>query len=199
MAKRIRRNETINIAPDIIGFYRDYEPAAYDQRTEMDLDPRNIEHKILIYERQVNGWFLEKAKGLLRTKDGGFIILMICLAYFEGVTQYRLGRSVRGQSSSDFKAGFLNVFPNTEVLNIDALYSKGRCGLFHVGMVYGDIVISSNYNVAIQFMPNNDIRINPRLLLLEICRDFNSYIDQLHSNLNVELRRNFDQMFTVTD
>ncbi len=36
-----------------------------------------IEHKIMIFERQVNGWFLERASAILGEENNGFVILMI--------------------------------------------------------------------------------------------------------------------------
>lgn len=89
MSKQIKRNEDIYLAVEILGKYQDGNPVAIDQRSGETLDPRNIDHKIKIYEREVKEWFLNIASGLIASNgfNNGFIVLMICMAYFEGVEQ----------------------------------------------------------------------------------------------------------------
>ena len=61
MAKQIRRNYTIDIAPDILGFYENFMPKAFDRRNAKELNPNDMDDKIYIYDRQVNEWFLKRA------------------------------------------------------------------------------------------------------------------------------------------
>ena len=96
MAKKLRQNQSIYIAPEITGsLNNNYEPVVLDERNNNYLDPRSIDDKTIIYERQVLEWFLKPAQNLIRyrNKNKGFIVLMICLSYLEGVEQYRQGRS----------------------------------------------------------------------------------------------------------
>jgi len=57
MAKQIRQDEDIYVAPDILGVYRNATYFAYDKRNNIYLNPSNIDDKIIIYERQVKEWF----------------------------------------------------------------------------------------------------------------------------------------------
>ena len=91
MAKQVQPGENIYIALGITG-KRDEndELFIYDDSTGDRLYPEeNIEDKIRILKRQVNGWFLERAKSLLRNEKNGFVILMIATACIEGMEQYR--------------------------------------------------------------------------------------------------------------
>ena len=88
MAKKLRQGQRILIAPGIEGWIDgDGNPRIQDIRKDSfgeDLDPRSIETKILIYERQVKEWFLIPALHLSCQKDGGFLSLMAGCSYIEG-------------------------------------------------------------------------------------------------------------------
>lgn len=95
MPKRLR-TDPIFIASDILGKINiNGSTDVRDLRTGRTLDPNNEFDKIYIYERQVIDWFLKPATNLSRykNKNKGFIVLMICISYLEGVEQYRRGRS----------------------------------------------------------------------------------------------------------
>lgn len=178
MAKRLRQNRPIYIAPDIIGELNDrYEPYVFDERNGNALNARNINDKIVIYERQVFDWFLNPARNLIRyrNRNKGFIVLMICLSYIEGVEQYRQGQDSNGQSRRFFIDSMERIYPNTyNQQDIGDLYREARCGLFHNGMVKGRIIINNNFPVSLTFN-NGDIEISPSKLLRDIRTDFQSY------------------------
>lgn len=96
MSKKLR-SEPIYIAPQIKGHLNDhYKPIIFDERNRIELNARDVDDKITIYERQVKDWFLTPAFEILNEKENcGFIVLMTCLSYFEGKQQY-----VEGQSSN---------------------------------------------------------------------------------------------------
>lgn len=198
MPKRIRRNYEIYIAPDIIGFYDNNGRAiAIDEKERVNLDPNNIDDKIYIYERQVKKWFLEKANRLVKGKNNGFIILLICLSYLEGVEQYIRGQSSNRQSKEFFRYSMHRIYPNRFQDNeLDNLYSEARCGLFHNGMVSGKILISSTYNNSVNIPDNDTIQINPQLLLNDINQDFKDYLMILKNTQNNNERNRFDNMFS---
>lgn len=196
MAKRIR-NETIEIAPFIIGNIQDdgnYFVA--DQKNNTLLNPENVDDKIKIYERQVKGWFLEPTLRMVKYKPRhkGFLVLMSCISYFEGVEQYKTGMSSNGNSKRTFINAVNRLYPNQfNDQKIGRLYSQARCGLFHDGMVNGQIIISNSYDESISFTAN-DILINPKKLLKDIMNDFEDYILTLKDD--VEARQRFNRMFT---
>lgn len=199
MPKRLRRNEIINLAVGITGVIDDNGRAyVYDNIKHKNLNPDNLDDKIKIYQRQVKKWFLECATRLIKGKDNGFVILMIAVSYIEGVEQYREGISSRRQSKSFFKQGLKRIFsiaPEDECY-LDSVYEQVRCGLFHNGMSESNVIISYEYLKPIEFC-NQDIKINPKLFLNEIKRDFSSYISILNNRENIDARCKFDQMFSV--
>jgi len=198
MAKQLR-NYPIYIAPNIIGYYDNNGQAiVIDERSNRNLNPNYIEDKIIIYERQVKEWFLNRASELLQGENNGFIILMIAISYIEGVEQYRQGNHSRGNSRNYFTNGLRRIF-NLQIINNDelnALYSQVRCGLFHTGMTQSKVVISQEYMQPIDFQEPNTIKINPEIFLNIIRLDFNDYINDLKLLANVTLRDNFNNMFS---
>lgn len=197
MAKRIRR-ELIHIAPEIVGHLNDLgEPIVLDERHNRELDPYSIDDKIIIYERQVKGWFLNPARRFLTLNNHGFIVLMICLSYLEGVQQYIVGESSNGRSREFFIDSLHRLYPDTfSNNNLRSLYRDARCGLFHTGMVNGQIIISPDFPVSIFFQDAMTIKINQNLLYNDIVNDFNQYLDLLRNEDNFDLRMNFNRMYS---
>jgi hypothetical protein len=67
-------------------------PCVIDILANRNLNADDIYDKFTIYERQVQEWFLIPATRLVNTQNSGFIILMTCLSYIEGIEQYRTGQ-----------------------------------------------------------------------------------------------------------
>lgn len=198
MPKRLR-NYQIYLAPKISGLIKpDGSPDIYDEKMAECLNPSNIDDKIKIYERQVKEWFLERAFRMLKGRNSGFIVLMICISYVEGVQQYINGQSSDRQSRNVFKQG-LNRISSLNVTQdkLDNFYNQVRCGLFHNGMSGSQVIISDGFLQAIDFSEDNTIKINPRLFLSEIRKDFAIYISKLKNSANVNERSNFDCMFSI--
>lgn len=196
MSKKLRK-EPINIAPEIIGWLDEYyEPIVFDNRKDKALDPRNVYDKIEIYERQVMDWFLIPAKNLSKynNKNKGFVVLMICLSYLEGVEQYRQGELSHGNSKRFFVSAMQKLFPKEFTdYQLKEFYSQARCGLFHNGMVSGKIIINNKFSETISF-EGNDIKINTSKFIKDIIKDFNGFIQELKSN--TEMRNKFDKMYS---
>lgn len=199
MPKKIRRDFPIYIAPNIVGFYEGDNPIAIDQKPLKKLNPYDINDKIHIYERQVSEWFLNIANQLSKGDHNGFIVLMICLSYFEGVQQYIDGQSSEGRSSKQFfKLSIHRVYPHRfSNVDLDELYKEARCGLFHNGMVSGKIIINNSFEHAIDFPDNDTIRISPKKLLDDVKKDFGKYISELRNEHKQNIRNSFDTMFSV--
>ena len=198
MAKQLR-NYPIYIAPNILGYYDNNGQAiVIDEISNRNLNPNYLEDKIIIYERQVKEWFLNRASELLQGENNGFIILMIAISYIEGVEQYRQGNHSRGNSRNYFTIGLRRIFNLRNINNneLNDLYVQVRCGLFHTGMTQSKVVISRDYTEAIDFQEPNTIKINPEIFLNRIQLDFNDYINELKVQNNVALRNNFNNMFS---
>lgn len=208
MSKRIRPDEAIYLAPKMLGKMKDDGTLiVIDQKNKNEeLELNNIETKILVYEKEVKGWFLDRAKNFLRSGDNDFIILMICMSYFEGVQQYREGETSNstsersGQSGRMFRDAVRNVYKDSNFSepNLKSLYKESRNGLFHNGMVRGKIVLDRNFYPALTFKEDS-IEINPHQLLIDIREDFNQYITDLKkvdSSQYDDLRFNFERTYS---
>ena len=189
--------EPIYIAPKIIGFIKENgNPYVFDELNQQELDPLNVNHKILIYERQVKGWFINQAENLIKYKsqDKGFIVLMICLSYIEGVEEYKTVQNSQNRSREFFINSINKIFPNKfQNSEISELYREARCGLFHNGMVRGQIVINNSFNEAIKFSDNR-IKISPSKFLNEIKIDFENFINELKTDN--QKKANFNNLYT---
>jgi len=196
MPKKLRQDSKIYIAPQILGWLdSNYDPVVQDERTDRSLDPRNIDDKILIYERQVNDWFLEPATNLTNEWNNGFIVLMICMSYLEGVEQYIRGESSNNNSREFFTSAISRIYPNKySPCDLEEFYREARCGLFHTGMVRGKIIISYSFNESIEFEDSSTINVNPQKLLEDIKSDFQAFIVKLKKDSNS--RSKFDRMYS---
>lgn len=199
MPKRLR-DEPIYLAPEILGSRDAHNnPLIQDERTGAMLNPYDINDKILIYERQVEEWFLNRSVGLCRRKSNNFVVVMIATSYIEGVEQYRKGRLSNGQSKQYFADGMRRIFQiqNISDYQLNMLYKHLRCGLFHNGMSGDAVVLNRTLKSAVNFSNPGTIDINPRLFLVAVVQDFEQYINDLSNENNIELRNNFDRMFIV--
>ena len=197
MAKDVQRGENIHIAPGITG-KRNNSGKLFiiDDSTGEQLYPeRSIGDKIKIFERQVNGWFLEKASGLRGDEDEGFVILMIATSYIEGIEQYRRGELSINQSSAFFKEGIKRIFEIDSDDKLRILHKELRCGLFHSGMTGPTIRIHSSYTKTVNFLGNNVIQINQIKFLEKVKEDFEQYLKDLKNENKTELRNNFNKMY----
>jgi hypothetical protein len=198
MPKRLR-TEPIFVAPEITGrIDNNGIPIVRDNRTNVTLNPDEVDDKITIYERQVREWFLLPAQRLLEGNNNGFIILMVCLSYIEGIEQYRVGRNSNRQSQDFFVRSMNRIFGEIYSRdNLIDLYSEARCGLFHNGMTKGKVIIRNSFEPAIRFADFERIEISPEKLLDIIEEDFENYLNELRNPENMELRDNFDRMFSI--
>jgi hypothetical protein len=192
----------------MLGKYENDVPIVIDQRNNERLNPKDIDHKIRIYEREVEEWFLKPATDMLAHNrfNNSFVVLMICMAYIEGVEQYKTGVESNRRSEECFKGSIKRLYPNKfQDRDLGVFYKKARCGLFHNGMVKGGVIFSNDFAEPIRFDNNGEtVSINPNLLLRDINDDFKRYINELkganntvsQQNLNT-IRENFDRLFTV--
>jgi len=198
MPKRLRR-EPIYIAPEIIGHINENgTPIVFDERTGEELSPYDSIDKVKIYERQVSDWFLKPAQNLdkYKNQNKGFIILMICLSYIEGAEEYKTGESSRNKSKEFFRNGLNRIFPGRFTEDeLNRFYGEARCGLFHNGMVRGQIIINSGFEESLSFPDRETIKVSPSKFLRDIIDDFKSYIRILKEN--EDARNLFSGRFSI--
>jgi hypothetical protein len=206
MPKRIMPDYPIYVAPRMLGRYTERGTVVVmDERNDVEINPCCLDGKILIYQRQVEGWFLEPADRLLKQMDtqASFVVLSICLSYLEAVQQHKEGEPSRNNSKAFFLRAFQDVFSSSEMEDEFAglLYKEGRCGLFHDGMTGGQIAYDMKLDKAFKVINNGDLDIiffHPKYCLEGVKAHFADYISKLKNEEEVTLRNKFDVMFTVT-
>lgn len=195
--KRLR-DYPINVAPNMPGvLLRDGTATVYDEISGKNLNPLDIDDKILIYERQVKGWFLDAAQTLKNKENMCFITMMICVSYIEGVEKYRSGSSTRQRSGEFFKSSMRRIFGEMAGTNdqLRAFYSQVRCEMFHNGMSGGYLILSEEYDKALNYNGDDTIEVNVELFLDKIIEDFDGYISDLKTD--DVLRSGFDDCFSI--
>ena len=203
MSKQIQKDEEIYLASKILGKYEDSIPVAIDEKNNnKKLDPRDIDDKITIYEREVNEWFLNPATKLLKqdSSNNSFVVLMICMSYLEGVEQYKTGVGSNGRCAECFSDSVMRIYPNKnfDARKLKKLYDKSRCGLFHNGMVKSGVVLNNTFEEPIGFLNNGEtIKVNPKIFLNDLKNDFTEYINKLRNDQLRVLREDFNRMFSV--
>ena len=205
MPIRIMPDHPIYVAPQMLGEYVKGSPIVLDERNGNTIDPYQLHGKIIIYQRQVEGWFLEPAEYLLKQMytQAGFVVLSICLSYLEAVQQYIEGSSSTNNSKNFFLRAFQDVFSSSEMEDefADLLYREGGNGLFHDGMTRGKMVYDMNLDKAFKVINNgsqNIIYFHPTYCLKGVKAHFADYLGKLKNEEEVTLRNHFGSMFTVT-
>lgn len=202
MSKKMLHGEEIYLAPGIRGSIENGAPEIIDEMTGLKLNPNCFLDQVKIYEREVKGWFLEPAQTMLNSNasSNSFIVLMVCMAYIEGVEQYKSGKSSNRQSQEFFIRSVKGIYGNRFVeKNLVGLYKKTRCGLFHNGMVGGGVLFNNEWEDVMEFdSTKEEIRINPSILLKDLRGDFEDYIESLNrSEENSVIRTNFQRIFSI--
>ncbi len=199
MPKRIR-DYPIYLAPSISGVLKQGMGAeVIDERTGRNLNYLDLQDKIFIYERQVSEWFLNNGALIVDKTEYGFVVLMICMSYIEGIEYYRNNSFSTNRSRESFVNSLKRIFGDDKFSqdNLNKLYKHVRCSLFHTGMSDGQLIISNHYDEAISFLEDDTILINPKLLLRELTDDFNNYLSELRDTQNTDLRRSFNSKFKL--
>lgn len=198
MSNRIRETENVHVAFKMLGKYNEQTYVVEDyMRDKRNLNPYNIDDKILIYERQVKKWFLDKATRLATSEQNDFIVLMVCMSYLEGIEQMKVGTKSENSSKQFFVNSVNRLYPNKfNEESLKRLYKESRCGLFHNGMTGGDVIVCADFPASIEFR-DIDILISPKKLLMDIKTNFDIYIRDLQDKNNQDLRENFDKMFVI--
>jgi hypothetical protein len=180
--------------------------------------PLTLEQKISLFEDRTIGWQLGIANRVANgsatsagqpdenaVQHSGYAVLNIVLSYFEMIAKFRAGFIGAGQSSQFFKEGVRQVFPQLGAFPLvvvdgllDALYSGGRCGLYHGGMTDARIMLTGGLNAAMAYDPQGEhLAINPHQLPPALLAHFQTYIGELRNTANAALRSNFVNRFNA--
>jgi hypothetical protein len=205
MPKKIMPGHPIFVAHKMLGQYSNGKTVVLDmENSNRILDPSNLDDKIIIYERQVKGWFLEPARLMLMGlgEKASFVVLATCFSHLEGIEQCRQVLSSEYRSKQVFKSSFRRVFSDLllDDNQLNTLYYQGRCGLFHDGMTRSDVIYDMDLTTAFSVVNNGDldrIYFHPFYLLESIEQDFDQYISELKSKQDNELRKNFHDRYKI--
>lgn len=165
---------------------------------------------LVVYEDQTRGWFHDQARILEKASDhAGFVLLLIAVSYIESYAVFWKGKDSRNRSQEFFRDAFKDIFPieagNSAILDkaINEIYHQVRCGLFHVGVTRGKVILSGEFDHAVGIEVNNEtkevvrISINPHKILDTIEEHFSSYVMRLRNPDEEELRTNFNRAWNL--
>lgn len=192
------------VAHQMLGEYDGHNAIAIDEKSKRRFNPGLLDNKILIYQRQVEGWFLAPAREIYTSikEQASFVILSICFAYLEGVQQYIDGKSSKDASKTFFRDSFNRTFGSCGLTStqIYGLYDQGRCGLFHDGMTRTQVIYDMSLGQAFAVRHNGSqdlFHFHPAHVLQSVEKDFADCIAILNDPNNNEYRKRFDSMFSV--
>jgi hypothetical protein len=176
--------------------------------------PLTIEKKIDIFYQQTLGWQLHIADLIANGGDplgggprsepiehSGFAVLQICLSYFETIGKYR---ALASGSGANFRAGAQDVFPDLRNVQerlrrelLDALYTGGRCGLYHNSRTAHGVGLGQPPNgKALAYDAHRRLlSISPERLPLVLKGHLERYRAELLDPKNVTARKHFERQF----
>jgi hypothetical protein len=179
----------------------------------------SLQDKIDVFEDQIQGWILDYAKQLSSEQHAGIAILSLVVPYIEAFACYRLGEEpARGKSVEWFRCGLVEIFPrlqsgvserfgeNTEAVVrkiTGTVYHELRCGLFHIGMIRGMVVVEPHPFSELEFAIDSGseevlcITIDPFRFLVRILDHFREYVAELRDPANTETRKNFEKFWDL--
>ena len=173
------------------------------------LDPGGPDDRIDVYEDRVRGWLIDCGYILNSHEHAGFGVLQIGLAYFEGFTIFFRGEDSRNRSAQFFREGFEVTFAEVRSFSapiraafVDVMYSDGRNGLFHFGMVRRRIVLSDGrpvFRIAMDTSGQSieTIFVDRYGFIEQIAQHHSGYVARLRDTAEVQLRRNFEQAWVL--
>jgi len=159
---------------------------------------RLYEARVDVYEDRVKTWFLEPAATLLGREDyaGDYVALSMAVAYIEGVEQYRRGdETPRGDSTAWFKASAKRIFSKADDDALKMLWESVRVGLFHSGFTTDRVYLNRDQAEALTLTADRVLRINARLFMQSVMKDFEDYISNLRSYPVGTLAQNFESLW----
>lgn len=138
--------------------------------TDLDRLPRVVT-VVDIYEDQVRGWYFDIIKeSLIDNPHAGFVILMICISFFEHHAHFCVSpKDLNGGSSVLFKKGF-NVFAKWRNDNLsisksvdediipEVIYGL-RNSLFHVARIGIGVELNISFSESIRLL-----KVNPKTI-----------------------------------
>jgi hypothetical protein len=159
------------------------------------VDP-TLDEKILIFEDRELGWRFRIAQETEKVTDSGYGLISILFAYFEMFAQYHSGICSENGSKKAFRDGVRLIYPASTLTddNLDAIYVRVRCGMYHNGYTKFGTLIDGDYPEALD-VKNGNVQINPHWLLRDLQNHFTCYLTGLKDPKNVTPRSNFERFF----
>jgi hypothetical protein len=174
-----------------------------------ELQGASLEKRVEVFEAQVRGWCLDHARFLAsaanpNAQHAGFAILTLCVVYLEAIACFLAGRTSRREEPDFLKQGLIEVFANNatgEEIDafVTAFYTNVRCGLYHQGIIRGNVQIarSAAWAMAVGRDSAGSVRIviDPWHFLSGVERHFAAYLAKLRDPSQTVLRDNFARWF----
>jgi hypothetical protein len=132
-------------------------------------------------------------------------------SYIEKIQRYKDGKPYKSgdtESTSILTFGFKNLFkPDEEstyaTKKIGVILENTRHTMMHFGNIGDKTLLNYDYenDVPVNYIGSNKhlskIELNPGSMLITIAKDFETYMQNLKDNKNIELRANFEKVFNA--
>jgi len=190
-----------------------------DEDTSHKLNINNIDDMIIIFEREVKAWLYEpmirlmkddqENKSSYRPFKNAIFMLFGIFSYIEKIQRYKDGKpyfSGDTESTKILTFGFKNIFKTNEdkkfgTEKISTILENTRHIMMHSGNIGDKVLLNYDYNNtnAVTYIGSNKnlskIELNPYLMLSAIAKDFDTYIESIKNDTEIELRNNFEKVF----
>ena len=125
-----------------------------------------------------------------------YVALCMAVAYIEGVEQYRRGRQTPDKETRAwFEASAKRIFSKACNDALTMLYKSVRNGLFHSGFTTDRVYLNRDQVEALTLTADKVLRINARLFMQSVMKDFEDYISNLRSYPVGTLAQNFESLW----
>lgn len=156
----------------------------------------SLDQKIEVFEDRELGWRFNVAEAMEAIYGAGYAIIAVVFSYFEMFEQYAAGQTSKAGSKVAFRDGYRRIYPSSTLLDaqIDSVYDRVRCGMYHNGYTKFGTMISGDYPEAVT-VDSGTVKINPHRLLDDLQTHFGGYIATLKEAANTAERANFEKTF----
>jgi hypothetical protein len=160
---------------------------------------------IEVFRDRIDGWQLSIAEEMLRQiedsplypamKHAAYALISVVFSYFEMVGQLVKMPGKKTGATDDFVAGFEDVYPawKGRTRDIETVYDRIRCGMFHNGYTKRGVYIDGDYTVTFE-LKSGIVQLNPHTLVRDLRKHFTALTTRLEIKTNSNLRSNLIEL-----
>jgi hypothetical protein len=140
-------------------------------------------------------WQIENPSAFPKMEHAAYGLISVVFSYFELVGQFVKTPGTRTGATEDFVAGFIDVYSawKGRKVDIEAIYDRIRCGMFHNAYTKLGVIIDGGYTVTFEIR-NGNVYLNPHMLVRDLRTHFTGLTTRLENTANADLRKNLEDL-----